>query len=239
MKYIYGPVNSRRLGKSLGLSLTPYKVCNLDCLYCQLGRTTLLTNQRKEYINIDEIMQELKIWLEANKEELSDIRYITISGSGEPTLNIKVGQLISKIKEITNISVAVITNSTLLNDISLRKELLTADLIVPSLDAATEACFNKINRPHQDIKLEDIYSGLVSLRKEFKGKIWLEVMIVRGINDDLRHIKKIKLAINIINPDKIQINSPVRCALEQNVSPVERKKLEKIRDIFGDKAEIV
>lgn len=239
MKYIYGPVNSRRLGKSLGLSLTPYKVCNLDCLYCQLGETTILTNQRKEYINIDEIIRELRSWLESNKLESVGLEYITISGSGEPTLNIKIGQLISRVKEITDIPIAVITNSTLLNSAILRKDLLAADLIAPSFDAANQIYFNKINRPHPDVKIEDVWSGLVALRKEFQGKIWLEVMVLRGVNDDLRHIKKIKSAIEAINPDKIQINSPVRSAVKQNVSPVERKKLEKIRDILGDKAEIV
>lgn len=239
MKYIYGPVSSRRLGMSLGVTLTPYKICSFDCVYCQLGHTPDKTRERKEYIAIDEILTDLKLWLEKNNLEAKIVNYITLSGSGEPTLNVKIGQLISRIKQITNIPIAVITNSSLLNSSLVRQELAAADLIVPSLDAATPEIFLKIDQAHPEIKIEEIIAGLVALRKEFKGKIWLEVMLAKGINDDLRQIKKLKEVIDTISPDKIHLNSPVRATAEPNIAPVEKSKLAKIKEILGDKCEII
>lgn len=238
MKYIYGPVKSRRIGFSLGLSLTPYKVCSFNCVYCQLGQTTEKTTQRKEYIKISEIIDELKAWLANNPDEAKNLNYITLSGSGEPTLNTGIQDLIREIKKVTAIPVAVITNASLLNDASLRREIMAADLIVPSLDAVSPEIFAKVDRPHEDIKIENIIDGLISLKKEFKGKIWLEVMLCRGINDDIRQIRKIKEVADRINPDKIQINSPVRSS-EPDILPVDKAKLEKIKEILGDRAEII
>lgn len=239
MKYIYGPVKSRRLGLSLGLSLTPYKICNFDCIYCQLGKTNCLTAQRREYIKIEEILNELKSWLNNNIQESKNLDYITISGSGEPTLNIKIGELLSQIKKIAALPIAVITNASLLSDIEVRKGLLAADLVLPSLDAVTAETFSKIDRPHSDIKIGQIINGLVAFRNEFSGKIWLEVMLVRGVNDDLPQIRRLKEVIDSINPDKAQLNSPVRTTAQENVLPVDSKKLQKIKEILGDKCEII
>ena len=239
MKYIYGPVKSRRLGFSLGLSLTPYKVCSLDCVYCQLGKTSVLTPNTREYIPVAEIMEELKSWLAATGEQYKQLNYITISGSGEPTLNIKIGELISQIKALANIPVALITNSTLLSHPDIRRQCLGVDLIVPSLDAVTQPVFDKVDRPAPEIKIEEVIDGLVALRREFRGKIWLEIMLVKGINDDMRHIKKFIPVLELIRADKIQLNSPVRTASELNLQPLPRHKLEKIRHMFGDKCEII
>jgi wyosine [tRNA(Phe)-imidazoG37] synthetase (radical SAM superfamily) len=239
MKYVYGPVDSRRLGLSLGLSLTPYKACNFDCVYCQLGKTIELTGERKEYIKVDDIINELRIWLQNNTQEAKNLNYITISGSGEPTLNIKIGELISKLKELTPIPVAVITNASLLDIPEVRQALLGANLIAPSLDTVSLEIFKKMNRPHANVKLDEIIEGLASLRKEFSGKIWLEVMVVRGINDDLGQIRKLKDIVDEINPDKVQINSPVRFTAECNILPADKKKLNKIKEILGDKSEII
>ncbi len=239
MKYIYGPVESRRLGFSLGLSLTPRKVCSFDCVYCQIGETTDKTIKRSAYVNINDILDELKNWLSNNAQQANILNYITISGSGEPTLNTGVAELILRIKEITPIPIAVITNSSLLISQSVRSELLGASLIVPSLDAVRQDIFEKVDRPQEGIRVEDIIGGLISLRKEFRGKIWLEVMLIKGINDDIRHIKKLKAVIEQINPDKIQINSPVRTTAEAGIFSVPKNKLEKIQEILGDKCEIL
>jgi len=239
MKYIYGPVQSRRLGLSLGVSLTAYKICSFDCVYCQQGKTTEVTVERREYIPIQEIIDELKSWFLNHSQEAGNLKFITISGSGEPTLNIEIGTLISKIREITPVPVALITNASLLNTQALRLAVKEVDLIAPSLDAVTVQTFQRINRPHPDIKIQDVINGLIELRKEFSGKIWLEVMLVSGINDDIRQIKKLKEAIDRINPDKIQLNSPVRTTAEPKVFPVNRKKLEKIKEILGEKCEVV
>ena len=239
MKYIYGPVKSRRLGLSLGISLTPYKICSFNCVYCQLGQTKEVTRERKEYVPTEGILNELNSWLENNSQEAKNLNYITLSGSGEPTLNVKIGIIIAEIKKMTAIPVAIITNASLLNDELARQALLGANLIVPSLDAVTLRIFEKINRPQKDIKIEELINGLVNLKREFRGKIWLEVMLVRGINDDLRHIRKLKEIIDKINPDKIHLNSPVRTTAEPNILPVDTKKLVKIKDILGEKCEII
>src|SRR3989338_4321888 len=174
MKYIYGPVKSRRLGLSLGITLTPYKICSFNCVYCQLGRTTLQAYERKEYIPVQEMINELKSWFFHNAQQTKNLNYITLSGAGEPTLNIKIGEVITEIKKITALPIAVITNASLLGMASVRKELINADLIVPSLDAVDVKAFIKIDRPKEEIKVEDIINGLMNLKKEFKGKIWLE-----------------------------------------------------------------
>ncbi|MDD4939559.1 MAG: radical SAM protein [Candidatus Omnitrophica bacterium] len=239
MKYIYGPVKSRRLGLSLGITLTPYKVCSFNCVYCQLGAGSGTTSQRREYIRTEEIAEELKLWLQNNPKEAKDLDYITFSGCGEPTLNIKLGGLIEEIKKITSAPIAVITNASLLAEPSVRRDLLNADLIVPSLDAVVSGKFERIDRPAPGIKIENIINGLIELRKEFKGRIWLEVMLVKGINDDLPHMKKLKDIAGKIGPDKIQLNSPVRTTAEIGVLAVDKKKLEKFRKLLGENCETI
>ncbi|OGX41070.1 MAG: hypothetical protein A2984_03375 [Omnitrophica WOR_2 bacterium RIFCSPLOWO2_01_FULL_41_12] len=239
MKYIYGPVKSRRLGLSLGITLTPYKICSFNCVYCQLGRTTLQAHERKEYIPIQEIINELKLWFFNNAQQAKNLNYITLSGAGEPTLNIKIGEVIIEIKKITALPIAVITNASLLNMPSVRKELCNADLIVPSLDSVDLTSFIKIDRPKEEIKIEGIIDGLVNLRKEFKGKVWLEVMLVKGINDGLEQVRKLKEIIDKINPDKVQLNSPVRSTAEPQVQAVDKKRIEKIKEILGERCEII
>jgi wyosine [tRNA(Phe)-imidazoG37] synthetase (radical SAM superfamily) len=239
MKYIYGPVKSRRLGLSLGITLTPYKICSFNCVYCQLGKTEVQTRERKEYIPIDEILSELRSWLQSNSKETEKLDYITFSGSGEPTLNIKIGELIAQIKKITAVPLAVVTNASLLSDPLVRQELLSVDLIVPSLNATNLPIFQEINRPQSSIDIEDIINGLLNLRREFRGKIWLEIMLIKGINDDLGQIRRLKEAIDKINPDKIQLNSPVRFTAESNILPVNEKRLGKFKEIIGDRCEII
>jgi len=239
MKYIYGPIKSRRLGLSLGLSLSTDKTCDLDCIYCQWGSVGSTVSERKEYAKAFEIIAELKSWIKINPQEFKELKFVTLSGLGEPTLNTSIGEIIDQARAITGAKIAVITNSTLLGDPAVRKGIVKADLIVPSLDAVKEQIFKQIDRPNADIKLNEIIEGLIALRKEFRGKIWLEIMLVAGVNDDLQHIEELKKVIELINPDKIQLNSPVRRPAEKDISAVERSKLEKIREILGNKAEIV
>ncbi|RJP28007.1 MAG: radical SAM protein [Candidatus Omnitrophota bacterium] len=239
MKYIYGPIKSRRIGTSLGISLTERKICSFDCIYCQVGNTTHKTAQRKEYVAVNDVISELKEWVSLNKDAVKKLDYVTFSGYGEPTLNPKIGKLIKEIKAFMPVKVAVITNASLLWDKEVRDSLTGADLIVPSLDAVTQELFEKIDKPHEDISLERVIGGLIDLRKEFKGKIWLEVMFIKGINDTLEHAYKLKEIIGRINPDKIQMNSPVRATAQKNVLGVDKDQLLKIKEILGDKAEII
>jgi len=204
-----------------------------------LGKTGELVNERKEYITPVEVLSELNGWLQNNAEEARKITYFTFSGSGEPTLNTGIGDIIKEIKKITTSAVAVITNASLLNDADVRLALQEADLVVPSLDTIIPEIFMKVNRPCRNIKIDEIINGLVIFRKEFPGKIWLEVMLIRGLNDDLAQIRKLKEAIDLIKPDKIHLNSPVRTTSEVGVLPAGKRKLEKIKEILGDKCEII
>jgi len=238
MRYIYGPVQSRRLGKSLGVSLTPWKICNFDCVYCQLGGTRQTVSERKAYVPVEDIVSELKSWLSYNPQESTKLNFITLSGMGEPTLNTGIGEVIKEVRKLFPAKVAVITNASILSDLSVRQALVNVDLIVPSLDAVDEEIFKKINRPESSIHVEGIINGLVALRREFRGQIWLEVMLVKGINDSREHIRKLKEKIDLINPDKIQLNSPVRTTAEAGVEALDKEKLEDIREMFGEKCEV-
>jgi len=184
-KYLFGPVPSRRLGMSLGVDLVPKKVCSLNCVYCEVGRTTTLTIERKEYIKYDKIIEELTNYFNNNPEP----DYITFSGYGEPTLNIRIGDIIQFIKQNKpGIPIAILTNGTLLYDKKVRKELMDADVVLPSLDAATEKGFLKINRPPKTLTLEKYIQGLITFRKEYKGKIWLEIFILPNYNDSEKEL---------------------------------------------------
>ncbi|MCK9595309.1 MAG: radical SAM protein [Candidatus Omnitrophica bacterium] len=238
MKYIYGPVNSRRIGRSLGVSLTDFKTCNFDCVYCQLGRTRNRYLQRKEYVKIEEIFAEFSSWMECNPDQAKELDYVTLSGTGEPLLNIRIDELIRRIKKATTVPVCVITNSSLLSSSEARQQLLQAELIIPSLDAVTDAIFQAIDRPDPQIKVGDIISGLIELRKEFKGKIWLEVMLIKGMNDSPAHIRRLKEAIDQIKPDKVQLNSPARNTAEAGALKVDDIRLKEIQDLIGPNCEI-
>ncbi len=234
-KYLYGPVPSRRLGRSLGVDIVPAKVCTLDCVYCQIGRTAEKTIERKNYTDIEAVLAELKERLAGGLKA----DFITISGSGEPTLHSRLGELIDGIKKITNIPVAVITNGTLLYRPDVRADCAKADVVLPSLDAGDQRAFQRINRPHTDISIEKLISGLCAFRNEYAGQIWLEVFFVEGLNTDSEQIAKIKSAIGRICPDKVQLNTAVRPTAEPNIKSVNAEKLKSIAGLLGEKCEVV
>ncbi len=233
--HTYGPVPSRRLGFSLGIDIVPFKTCSLDCIYCQLGPAPKKTIHRKEYFSLSDILSQIKKKLSSGQR----IDYITFSGSGEPTLNKALGKIIKKIKKTTSIPVAVLTNSTFLSQKSTRNALMDADLVVPSLDAVTQEIFLKVNRPYPSLNIEEIIQGLREFSQGFKGSIWLEIMLVKGVNDSLSHIRKLKEAIAKIKPEKVQLNTVIRPPAEKNARPLSLKKLEKINKVFGKNCEII
>jgi len=235
-KYIFGPVLSRRLGRSLGVDLVPYKTCTFDCIYCDLGRTTNKTTSRQSFVSPKEIQRELELTLSVLDKKPD---FITLSGSGEPTLNNNIGQIIRGAKEITSIPVAVLTNSTLLSLEEVRNDLSEADLVVPSLDAITPTLFEYINRPHPSLRIEDIVSGLIQFRKQYGGQIWLEILFCRGANDGNEEVEKFKGVIEKIQPDRVQLNTPVRPPAEDFAYPLTLGQLEEIRERLGGKAEII
>ncbi len=236
-KYLFGPVPSRRLGVSLGVDTIPYKTCTLDCVYCECGRTSNLTAERKEYINVDLIITELKNYLSENPAP----DFITFSGSGEPTLNNKIGRIIDFVKNnYPNTKIAVLTNGTLLSLEEVRKTLSKADVVLPSLDAAIQTDFQKINRPSSDIKLNTYIDGLIKFRKEYNGEIWLEIFFAKDINDNKENILALRDAINMIKPDKIQLNTLDRPAADKGITPLSKDELTQImKTLESENIEII
>jgi len=234
-KYTYGPVPSRRLGFSLGIDLIPFKNCSFDCIYCQLGKTTNKTIERKEYLPTEEILKGVKEILKKGDH----IDYLTFSGSGEPTLHSRIGYLITELKKMTKIPVAVLTNGSLLFMSDVQKELSDADVVLPTLCATTQEIFKKINRPIPNIAIEKVIRSLISFRKIYKGKIWLEIMLVKGINDSLSEINKLKDDVVKIAPDRIHLNTVVRPPSEKYALPLSTEELQKVKNILGDNAEII
>jgi len=236
-KYLFGPVPSRRLGMSLGVDLVTHKICSLDCVYCECGKTTNLTCERKEYVPVKDVLKELGHYFKNSQNP----DYITFSGSGEPTLNTGIGRVIEFIKkEKQEVSIALLTNGTLFSDKNVRSEVAKADLIIPSLDAALDKTFQKINRPCPGIEIEQYIQGLIDLRAEFKGQIWLEVLILPGFNDSAEDIKSLKNNLKKINPDKVQLNTLDRPGTVSGISAVTKDRLEKISESLGfDNVEII
>lgn len=229
-KYLFGPVPSRRLGMSLGIDLVPHKICSLNCVYCECGRTTNLTVERKEYVPVNEILIELNRFLKENPAP----DYITFSGAGEPTLNSGIGEILNYIKSnFPTIPVAVLTNGTLLSHPQVRKELLQADLVLPSLDAATEHTFRKINLPEKTINIKSYIEGIIDFRKEYSGKINLEIFILPGYNNHLHELDSLKDAILKINPDIVQLNTLDRPGMIENLRAATHIELQEIVDYWN------
>ena len=235
--YLFGPVPSRRLGISLGVDLIPMKTCSLNCIYCECGRTTKLTLERKEYVPVQQVKKELANYF-ANHPKPD---YITFSGSGEPTLNSKIGDVLQFIKEQPEkYSTAVLTNGTLFFMKKVRDQLKAADVIIPSLDAATDRVFKKVNRPHRELDVAAIIEGLVKLRQEYPGQIWLEVFIVPGINDTEEELIALQKAIEKIEPDRIQLNTLDRPGAVSTIRAATQKELLHIIDFWHfENAEII
>jgi wyosine [tRNA(Phe)-imidazoG37] synthetase (radical SAM superfamily) len=223
MGYLFGPVLSRRLGLSMGVDLLRYKTCNLDCVYCELGRTSCLTSSRDRFVPRQKVLKEIQI----RRDEPFD--HLTFAGSGEPTLSLDLGEVIIEAKKIVDSPIAVITNSTLLTSPSLRKEVASADVVLPSLDAASQEAFSAINRPAAGLSAEKMIQGLRDFRAEFSGEIWLEVMLVRGIND--HEAESIARAAESIGPDRIQLNTVVRPPAEP-VEALSQEEMERMLEIF-------
>jgi wyosine [tRNA(Phe)-imidazoG37] synthetase (radical SAM superfamily) len=227
--YLFGPVPSRRLGISLGVDLVPIKTCTLDCIYCECGKTSLRTLERKEYVPFDAVKKELIHYLAHHPRP----NYITFSGSGEPTLNLKIGDVIHFIKDqVPDIPVAVLTNGTLFFQKQVRKDVKGAAVVIPSLDAATEQTFNKINRPSPQLRLDGIIGGLVQFRKEYTGELWLEIFIIPGMNDSIQELEALRRTIKQIKPDQIHLNTLDRPGTVSTLRPATREELEHVLKIL-------
>jgi wyosine [tRNA(Phe)-imidazoG37] synthetase (radical SAM superfamily) len=235
-RHLYGPVPSRRLGRSLGIDLVPHKICTYDCIYCQIGNTTEKTLVRKEYVPVREILEEVGSFL---NEENPSIDALSLTGSGEPTLHSQIRSVIEGIKVITSRPVAVITNGSLLYEEAVRQDLLRADIVLPSLDAVSSESFMRINRPRSGFSIEKVIEGLVEFRKVYEGQIWLEILFCKGVNDGKEDLLRMKNTVDRIQPDRIHLNTVVRPPFEKWALPLNQKEMEAMRTFFGEKASII
>jgi wyosine [tRNA(Phe)-imidazoG37] synthetase (radical SAM superfamily) len=231
MKYVYGPVPSRRLGRSLGIDPIPSKTCNYQCIYCQLGKTTNFTNVRKNYFPKSELILEIEAAIKQNEGKYD---YVTFVGSGEPTLFKDLNDLILKAKKFSDKPICVITNGGLMYNKQVRDTLMLADIVLPSLDAGDEKSFIKINRPHPTIKFDSVIQGLIDFQKKFAGKFWIEIMIMKGINDSKKELLKIKKKIDLIIPERIDINVPIRPPAEDWVRIPNKTIISRLNAIFDE-----
>ena len=234
-RYIFGPVPSRRFGRSLGVDLTPLKTCSFDCIFCQLGPTPRKTLERREYVPTEAVRAELVRW----RDEGGHADYVTLSGSGEPTLHSHFGEVLQFAKQELRLPAVLLTNGSLLFLPEVREAACNADVAKLSLSAWDEASFRKINRPHPVLDFNRSVEGMREFRRLFSGKFWLEVFLVAGLNDTPEDIDHIAALAELIAPDKIQLNTAVRPPAESSVRPVDRETMETLAARFRPRAEVI
>lgn len=232
-QYVFGPVPSRRLGRSLGVDLVPMKTCPFDCLYCQLGCTTCCSVERREWVPVEEVLRHLRPRLAAAPD------YITLSGSGEPTLYSRIGDLIEGIRAMTDIPVAVLTNGALLWQPEVRRDLAGAHLVVPSLDACDEATFRAVNRPHSSLSYQQLVNGLIALREEFQGQFWLEVFLLEGHTATAEAVRALAGQVRRIRPHRVQLNTVTRPPADAGAVAVDRARMDEFARYFDPPAEVI
>ncbi len=231
MKYVFGPVPSRRLGKSLGIDPIPLKTCNWNCVYCQLGRTVPLTLERGEYVPRHELLAEVEQALAAQKP--GEVDWVTFVGSGEPTLHAGLGWMIRQVKARTDLPVAVITTGSLLYLREVREDLCAADAMLPTLDAGNARLFKQINRSALRFTYDRHVEGLYLFRREYPGKLWIEVMLVQGMNDTPEALQELALVLKTIKPDQVQITLPLRPPAEAWARPADISGVQRANEILG------
>ena len=241
MQYVYGPIPSRRLGQSLGVDPIPLKTCNWNCVYCQLGRTSSLVNERREWAPRQAIVDEVAAVLAAHAPGTID--HVSFVGSGEPTLHIGLGWMIQRVQALSSVPVAVITNGALLCDATVRSELLAADVVMPTLSAGSEALYRRMHRPHPDLHLADMVEGLVEFRRAYQGKLWIEVMLLRDVNDDDAALQALAALLARAAPDQVHLTLPDRPPTEPWIEPPDADGLMRataiLGSILGDAAQVV
>jgi wyosine [tRNA(Phe)-imidazoG37] synthetase (radical SAM superfamily) len=237
MNYVYGPIPSRRLGKSLGIDPIPLKTCNWNCIYCQLGRSTPLTNERREYAPRQAILDEVAAVLARHAP--GEIDFVSFVGSGEPTLNSELGWLICQVKLLTEIPVAVITNGVLLHLPEVRAALLAADVVMPTVSAGSPTIYKRIHRPHPDATYERLVAGLLAFRAEYRGRLWAEVMLLAGVNDTPEALADLAALIRRIGPDEVHVVIPDRPPAEPWVAPPDDEGLMRAIAVLGPIARVV
>ena len=229
--HIFGPVMSRRLGRSLGIDLLPFKTCSYDCVYCECGATTHITTKRAEFFPTEEVISQLDTVL----RERPTLDYITFAGSGEPTLSLSIGRIIRHLKTAyPEYKVAVLTNGSLLGNKEVAADLSQADLVIPTLTSTSQETFEKIHRPYPGLLTKTIISDILEFRKEFHGEIWLEIFLIPDLNTSLEELASLRDVIDKIQPARIQLNTLDRPAAEDWVTAPDPDELENIRKYFAE-----
>jgi len=236
MKYVFGPVPSRRLGKSLGIDPIPLKTCNWNCVYCQLGRTVPLTQERGEYASRQDLLAEVEQVLAASRP--GEIDWITFVGSGEPTLHSGLGWMIRQVKAHTDLPVAVITNGALLFLPEVREELSAADAVLPPLDAGNAWLYRQINRAAPRFSFDRLVEGLYLFRKIYSGKLWVEVMLIQAMNNTPEALQELALVLKTVEPDQVHITLPLRPPAEAWARPSDAAGLQRAGEILGQVAPV-
>ncbi len=234
-RHLFGPVPSRRLGRSLGVDLTPFKTCTLDCIFCQLGRTTHQTLDRKEYVPVADVEVELETWI----KEGGKADYITLSGSGEPTLHTRFGEVLQFVRERTAIPTALLSNGTLFWLPEVREAAKLVDIVKVSLSAWDQHSFENVNRPHSDLNFRKIMEGYRSFRADFQGKLWIEVFLVPGVNSLRGDVEKIAVLVDAIGPDEIHLNTAVRPPAEEWAIAMPSMGMEALTGLFRPTAKVI
>jgi wyosine [tRNA(Phe)-imidazoG37] synthetase (radical SAM superfamily) len=234
-KYLFGPVPSRRFGRSLGVDLTPYKTCTQDCVFCQLGRTTNLTVTRDEYVPINEVIRELGEWLKTN----SKADYITLSGSGEPTLHSRFHEVIRFVKKNSPLRTVLLTNGSLLSVPEVRSAASIAHIVKVSFSVYDQKTYRWINRPHPSIEFKQFVDGLRVFRSQFTGEMWMEVFLIWGMNSTSSDVSRIASIAQEIRPDRIHLNTAVRPPLEEFVEAVPKEQMISLCPLFRPTAEVI
>ncbi len=234
-KYLFGPVPSRRFGRSLGVDLIPYKTCTLDCVFCQLGRTTNKTIERCHYVNMDEVLTELGEWIDTDGEA----DYITLSGSGEPTLHEGFGEVLAFIRRKSSIPSLLLTNGSLFHLPEVRMAAAQASVVKVSLSSWDQESYGRVNRPHSELLFDDLISGQRAFRKEYAGQLWMEVFLVPGMNALPEDVRRIASLAEEIRPDRIQLNTAVRPAAEDVAVPLSRERMTELTHLFRPQAEVI
>jgi wyosine [tRNA(Phe)-imidazoG37] synthetase (radical SAM superfamily) len=231
MKYVYGPVPSWRLGRSLGVDPVPLKTCNWNCAYCQLGRTQPVVNERRDYVPIDLVLAELREMLTTHATD--EIDWITFLGSGEPLLHAHLGEMLRAAKAMSPIPVALLTNGSLLFRADVREEVAVADAVMPTLDVGSAEPYRHLNRPHPEVTFDRHVQGLIAFRDAYQGRLWLEVMLVNGVNDSDPALDALASWLARIRPDEIHLNVPSRPAVEPWVHAPDRALRQRAAEILG------
>jgi wyosine [tRNA(Phe)-imidazoG37] synthetase (radical SAM superfamily) len=234
-RYLFGPVPSRRLGRSLGVDLVPFKTCTLDCVFCQLGATPVTTQERRDYVPIADVIAELKDWLRLGNQA----DFITLSGSGEPTLHSRFGEILEFARQTAAARTALLSNGTTFSLPEVRSAATHADVVKLSLSAWDQASFEKVNRPCAGLAFEQILAGYHDFRRQFRGQLWLEVFLVPGINTSEDNVRRIAGIAAGIQPDRIQLNTAIRPAADTSVGVTPETEVRRLAELFTPRGEVI